>query len=321
MATIFSSDSKTPGWSRAVHLVGLIALMVGGFFGLMFLWCNIFFAMAGAWAAMLVAFFSIQRGATELGKWGRFKSNSVVWLMFFLALISTGFLAASSVYMLAYDDHWRNNEADLRQGIEDGISIVDEYGILRQAYLDNVAKRLATAQSTQFLGGNPTYVKNCPYLLTGRLTESAIDARLNVLRSDLNASDSSVIQQLKAQGDTLLVAFTEVGFAQRCMFPQKIFDFQSGIIALESIFKSKIANVECDSGLLNPAQGQWLTKTSALAGSIDSGRSSWDFRVILSDIKLHYSVLAIFIFALTFSPLFTTRGTLGGSSRKSETEL
>lgn len=321
MATIFSSDSKTPGWSNVVHLIGLSALVIGGFYGFMFLWCNMGIAIGLAGGAALVAFFSIQRGATELGKWGRFKSSSIIWLMFFLSVISAGLLTASTIYMLAYDDHWRSTEAELHQGIQDGVAIVHEYESLRQAYLSNVEKRLTTARRTQYLGGNAAYIGGCPYLLTGRLTESSVTARLNVLESNLNDLDSSIRQQLSLKGDTLLSSFLEVGFVQRCSFPEKIFDFQTSILSLKPIFESNIANADCDADLLNRAQGEWIRNVEDLARAIGPQRSQWEFRALIGQIKLHYSLVAIFIFALTFSPLFSTRGTLGGTSRKSETEL
>lgn len=296
-----------------MFLLTLIGLAMGCFLGVMYFTCDALIAGICAVGAAIFVFILIPRCLDELEKWGRFRSNLVVWSTFLIGFGMAVVMVGSTVVAYQINRDWTSLESEYIDFVNQGVKLSEGYDELKRSYLGKVEQRLDLILSKSKVGRTPSYADECPYLLGDYITSQVISTRFVGIESAINQKDMSILTDVGDQGQMIRNNLSTLDPLRRCQLKPDIQAFRLLVLRLEGVFLSSISNDACDVDLLSRDHGGWLLEMESFSDrSIDDA----DVTVIdaLKDAGLVGGIGGILALIFVLSPILFARTTEDSSA-------
>jgi hypothetical protein len=262
MSSFFSSDSRTPGWVKIVLLVALMLSCIGTFIGLQNFLCGESLLLAGivSIALALLVFVTVPRCSMELEKWGRFKSNGVVWALFFFGILGATGMALGTLLSLKVDQKWEDMRSSYEDIIIQGVQLNTGYLDIKDVYFQVLRDKMNDGLYQAQMGAAPRYMYSCPVFLDNTtLSKRIVDKRFETLKGQINAAEGGVPSSLHLQEAQLNETMTQIGHLQRCEVADAVRSFKATVERLDLVMIDHIARTSCPL-VAQSSHGPWLAR-------------------------------------------------------------
>ena len=166
----FFSVSRVPRWAKLLFVLSMLGMTVASFFGVAFFTCSeppVEGALIASVTSILILAL-VTSCSVEMEKWGRFKSNLKVWVLFTLAFAGSLFLASMQLYGIQTAVNWHSQKEDNAAFLEDVRISADSYEELQLRFFELAESKLNQALNQSKYSTQPVAGVECRFGLDAR---------------------------------------------------------------------------------------------------------------------------------------------------------
>ena len=317
----FFSVSRVPRWAKLIFVMSILGMTVTSFFGVAFLTCSelpIEGALIASGTSILV-FALVTSCSVEMEKWGRFKSNRKVWVLFTLAFVGSIFFASMQLYGIQTAINWKLQKGYNEDFTEDVLLTANSYADLKFRFFELAESRLDLALNKSKYSDEPVPGVACRFGLdsTTNWTNRLISVKLAELKKEVRDGGDEFLSRIRTRNTELSSLFEDGGMLKGCATQAKLSALKSDLDGLKKACLEHIVVLECPYMLTEGCEN-WIKKTDDLLGY------DLEYRVYPLEVFKHSSSLALIITAISLVmillPIFLARP-LASTKSNSSTKI
>lgn len=314
----FFSVSRVPRWAKLLFVLSMLGMTVVSFFGVAFFTCSeppVEGALIASVTSILILAL-VTSCSVEMEKWGRFKSNLKVWVLFTLAFVGSLFLASMQLYGIQTAINWNSQKESNQDFLEDVRISADSYEGLKLRFFELAESKLNQALNQSKYSSQPVPGVECRFGLDARTnwTNRLVSMKLAELKKEVRDGGDEYLSMIRSRCTELSILIEDGKMLKGCATQAELSALKKDLDGLKKACLEHIVMLDCPY-MLTEGSENWVKNADDLLGH------ELEYQVHPLEIFKNSSPLALIITAISLVmvllPIFLARPLAAAKSNSS----